>query len=176
MSKKDFVMLCLRLLGIYIIVTGISSLSNIFPFFFDGSFSQGYLFISPLIYIIVGTVLYIYAPKFRSYVIDFSEAEENEIKITVHEKTARMAFILLGFYISAYAVPDIIQFSIEAVAFYQRMNEISQSTKWYEHRFYLIIPSIVELIIAAVLIIGSDKIIVFLSKFDDTFKNMDSSN
>ncbi|MGD8836799.1 MAG: hypothetical protein PVJ19_17790 [Desulfobacteraceae bacterium] len=176
MNKKEFVVLCLRLLGIYIIVTGISSLPNAFSVFFDGSFSHGYLIVSPLIYIISGIVLYTYAPKLRSYVINFSESENDEFKITIHEKTARIACIILGLYIFAYAVPEIIQLSIEAGAFYHRMSDISQSAKWYEHRWLHILPSVVELIIAAVLIIGSDKVIEFISKFDDTFKKLDASN
>ncbi len=176
MSKKEFVVLCLRLLGIYIIVTGTSSLPNAFSVFFDGSFTHGYLIISPFIYIIAGVVLYVYAPKLRFYVINFSEAEDDEFKISIHERTGRIACIILGIYIFAYAVPDIIQLSIEAGAFYQRINEISQAAKWYEHRWFYILPSVVELVIGAALIVGSDKIIAFISKFDDTFKRLNTSN
>jgi hypothetical protein len=176
MSKKEFVMLCLRLLGIYFIITGTSSLPNALSVFFDGSLTHGFLIVSPFIHIIAGIVLYFFAPKLRSYVINFSEAENDEFKTTIHEKTVRIACIILGLYIFAYAVPDIIQLSLEAAAFHQRMNDISQATKWYENRWFYILPAVAELVIGAVLIIGSDKVIEFISKFDDTFKKLSTSN
>ena len=169
MSKKEFVIICLRLIGIYILISGISSLPNMFSMVINSSFSQGYILASPILYIAIGVALYILAPKLSKYIIEFSDAEESSVSISANEKTARIALLVLGFYIFSRALPQFIQVGIDIGMSYQRMAEVSQTLKWYEHKWFYIVPPFVQIAIAALLIVGPDKIIEFSSRFDDNF-------
>ena len=103
MKKSDFVILCLRLMGIYFGVLGVSSLTNMASIFFDSSNSPTYLYISPIIFIISGVVLFGYAHKLSHFIIEFSEAEEKSFHITASEKTTRIALLVLGIYLFSQA-------------------------------------------------------------------------
>jgi hypothetical protein len=175
MNKKDFVIICFRLLGIYILITGISFLPSLLSFFIESSFSQGYIIASPIIYIATGGALYFLAPRLCSLIIDFSEAEEEHIRISANEKVARIALLVLGVYIFTHALPQLIHLGIDAGISYQRMEGVSRTVQWYEPKWLYMIPPFVQLVIAGFLIVGSDKVIEFISQFDDTFKRIKES-
>jgi hypothetical protein len=113
MTKRDFVILCLRLLGIYFIVMGLGSLANMTSVFIESSKADHYLFIGPLIYIVSGLVIYVYAPKLCHFVVEFSDAEPEDVEITTSEKTTRIALLILGIYIFAQTLPYLISLSID---------------------------------------------------------------
>lgn len=176
MKKNEFVILCLRLLGIYFFVLGLGSLPNITSMFIESSDLPPYLFLGPFIFIICGFVLYIFASKMSLFIIEFSEAEEDGLHITVSEKTTRIALLVLGIFIFAYAVPQFLQLSIDVGLYYLNIDEIPKHLRTVQHRWTYLIGPIVKLLIASILIIGPDKILEFLAKYDETFKRLKSSN
>jgi hypothetical protein len=163
-------------MGIYFGVMGISSLTNMASIFFDSSRSPAYLYISPIIFIISGVVLFGYAYKLSHFVIDFSEVEENSIHITASEKTTRIALLVLGIYLFSQALPQFIQSSINIGLYYSNINEIPEDVRHVQKRWIYLIGPIVKLIISTVLIIGPDKIIGLLARYDETFKRVEKSN
>lgn len=163
-------------MGIYFGVLGISSLTNMASIFFDSSKSPTYLYISPILFIISGVVLFGYAPKLSHFIIDFSDAEENSLHITASEKTTRIALLVLGIYILSQALPQFIQSSINIGLYYSNINEIPEDVRYVQKRWIYLIGPIVKLIISTVLIIGPDKIIGLLARYDETFKRVKTSN
>ena len=118
MRKNDFVILCLRLLGIYFGVIGLGSLPNVTSMFIEASNSRLYIFISPFVFILCGFVLYFFATKISHFIIEFSEAEEDNFRITTSEKTTRIALLVLGVFILAQALPQFTQLSIDIGLYY----------------------------------------------------------
>ncbi len=176
MKKDNFVILCLRLMGIYFGVLGLSSLPNMTSIFLESSVSQKYFLISPLLLIVTGLVLVIFAPKLSQFIIEFSETEETSIHITASEKTTRIALLVLGVFIFAQSLPQLIQISIDVGIYYSNIDEVPKEVRYVQQRWTYLIGPIVKIIISAVLIIGPDKIIGFLARYDQTFKRIETSN
>lgn len=176
MKKNNFVILCLRLMGIYFGVFGLSSLPNMTSIFLESSNSPKYFLISPLLLIVSGVVLAIFAPRLSKFMIDFSEAEDNSFHITASEKTTRIALLVLGVFIFAQSLPQMIQLSIDVGLYYSKSDEIPEHLRYVQQRWTYLIGPVVKLIISAILIIGPDKIIGFISRYDQTFKRIKSSN
>ncbi len=176
MKKNNFVTLCLRLLGIFFGVQGLSSLPHVTSMFIESSSSYPYLLVSPFILIACGLLLYIFAPRMSTFIIEFSEAEEGSMHITASEKTTRIALLVLGIFIFSQAIPQFIQLSIDIGLYYKTINEVPVHVRGVEHRWTYLIGPIIKLIIGTILIIGPDKVIGFLGKYDETFKKIESSN
>lgn len=177
MKKNYFVIICLRLLGIYFGVLGLSSLPSIISMVTQSSGNtQSYFFIGPVIFIASGLILCIYAKKISRYIVEFSEAEKDEWHITVSEKTTRIALLVLGIYIFTQTLPQLIQLSIEVGLYYKNAAEIPKHLSSIQPRWTYLIGPILKLFISIVLIIGPDKIADLLSKYDDTFRKMNASN
>jgi len=120
--------------------------------------------------------LFGYAPKLSHFIIDFSDAEENSLHITASEKTTRIALLVLGIYILSQSLPQFIQSSINIGLYYSNINEIPEDVRYVQKRWIYLIGPIVKLIISTVLIIGPDKIIGLLARYDETFKRVKTSN
>ena len=175
--KHNFVVLCLRLLGIYFFVLGLHSLPNVLSMFVEsGNHIPSYFFISPVVLIISGFVLYVYAPKIGLHIVKFSEAEEGDLHISASEKTTRIALLILGIFIFADALPQLIQTSFNVASYYQKIDEIPDHLRETQSRWTYIIGPFINLVISAILIIGPDKVIGILAKYDDQFKKLKSSN
>jgi hypothetical protein len=176
MKKNKFVILCLRLLGIYFVVLGLSSLPSVIAVFSQTSNTELFYYIGPFVFIASGLILFVFANSFSTFIIEFSEAEENDIQITASEKTARIAFIILGIFIFSQALPQLIQVTINVGLYYIRIDELPKHLRGQQPRWTILIGPTIKLFIGVVLIIGSDKIIGFIAKYDDTFKRIKSSN
>jgi len=175
MKKNNIVILCLRLMGIYFGILGLSSLPNMTSLFLESSSSPKYFLISPLILIVSGVVLVILAPRLNHFMIEFSEADNN-LHISASEKTTRIALLVLGVFIFAQSLPQFIQVSIDVGLYYSKSDEIPEHLRYVQQRWTYLIGPVVKLIISAVLIIGPDKIIGFIARYDQTFKRIESSN
>ena len=176
MKKNNFVILCLRLMGIYFGVLGLSALPNMISIFFESSSSPKYFLISPLFLVVSGIVLVTFAPKLGQFIIGFSETEETSFHITASEKTTRIALLVLGIFILVQSLPQFIQISIDVGLYYSNTDEIPEHLRYVQQRWTYLIGPIVKLIISATLIIGPDKIIGFIARYDQTFKRIESSN
>ena len=84
--------------------------------------------------------------------------------------------LVLGIFIFAHSLPQLLQLSIDVWLYYASIDEVPKELRARQQRWtYLIGPS-VKLIIAAVLIIGPDKVIGFLARHDQTFRRFKSTN
>ena len=177
MRNKDFVVLCIRLLSIYLGVIGLSSLPNISSIFIESFDSMPiYFAITPLIFIVCSLVLYFRAPNLSHFIVEFGNAEDENMLITTSEKTARIALLVLGIFIFVNALPQFIQLSIDVGLYYKKLGNIPKDIREVQNRWTYLIGPVVKIILSMVLIIGPDKIIGILSKYDETFKRLESSN
>ena len=163
-------------MGIFFGVHGLSSFPNMISIFITSSSTPNYFFISPILFIVSGVILFISAPKLSHFMIEFSETEENSLHITASEKTTRIALLVLGIFIFAQSLPQLIQLSIDVGLYYTNIDEIPEHLRHTQQRWTYLIGPIVKLIISAVLIIGPDKIIGLIARYDQTFKRLESSN
>ena len=172
MEKNKFVILCLRLLGIYFFVLGLASLPGIITISFQTANRDIFYIVGPIIYLISGLILFIFAPRISRFIVKFSETEKEGFRITDYEKTARIAFLVLGIFIFAQALPHLIQLSIDVRLYYSRLDEIPKHLRGQQAKWTTIIGPAVKLMISIILIIGPDKIIGLISKFDHSFKKI----
>jgi hypothetical protein len=172
MVKNKFVILCLRLLGIYFFIHGLASLPGIITISFQTANRDVFYIVGPIIYLISGSILFIFAQRISRFIVKFSEAEEEDFRITDYEKTARIAFLVLGIFIFAQALPHLIQLSIDVRLYYSRLDEIPKHLRGQQAKWTTIIGPAVKLIISIVLIVGPDRIIGLISKFDHSFKKI----
>ena len=175
MKKNNFVILCLRLMGIYFGVLGLTSLPTMTSMFLTSSDRPIYFLLGPSLYIICGIVLIFYAPRLSRFMIDFSEVEENGLHITTSEKTTRIALLVLGIFIFAQSLPQLLQLSIDVCLYYASIDEVPNHLRNMQQRWTNLIGPVIKLVIAAVLIIGPDKIIGFMARHDQTFRRFKSS-
>lgn len=176
MTKKEVVTLCLKMLGIYIFVTGTASLSDGISVLREPLSNLIYVLLNPIIYMVIGFVLFLKAPNLCHYIIEFSDADKENLKISANEQTARIALLVLGFYVFTYSIPYFIDESLKTLIYYQRMKGISSAGRGRDLMWISIVPPIAEMLIGAVLIIGPDKVIRFIARFDDTFQRQSTSN
>lgn len=177
MKKNSFVVICLRLLGIYFGVMGISALPGIIPMFFGASSSTpSYFFISPIILIVSGLVLVIYAHKIGRHIVAFSEAEEDGLHVPASGQSARIALFILGIFIFTQTLPQLVQICFDVGLYYKNIGDVPRTVRANAHRWTYLIGPMLKLVIAFVLILGPDKVIGFLSKYDETLKKMKSSD
>ena len=101
---------------------------------------------------------------------------ENGLHITASEKTTRIALLVLGIFIFAHSLPQLLQISIDVWLYYTNIDDIPKEVRKVQQRWTYLIGPIIKLIISAVLIIGPDKIIGFMARHDQTFKRLKSSN
>jgi hypothetical protein len=66
--------------------------------------------------------------------------------------------------------------SIDVGLYYKSVNEIPTHLRGVEHRWTYLIGPVGKLIIPAVLIIGPDKIVGVLGRYDETFRKVKLSN
>jgi hypothetical protein len=81
MKKADFVILCLKLLGIYFFVLGLSSLSSVLSVILQSTDSKPYISISPFMYIVAGSILFASAKRISTYILEFSETDDDITQI-----------------------------------------------------------------------------------------------
>jgi hypothetical protein len=163
-------------MGIYFGVLGLSALPNMTSIFLESPNSPKFFLISPLFLIFSGVVLIICAPKLSHFIIEFSEAEQSAFHISASEKVTRISLLVLGIFIFAQSLPQFIQLSIDIGLYYSNIEEIPEHLRQTQHRWTYLIGPIIKLCISAVLIIGPDKIIGFIARYDQTFKRIESSN
>jgi hypothetical protein len=170
MKKNDVVILCLRLLGLYFFVLGLGALPGVISMFLRLSQTESYFFIGPMLYLISGVILFVFAPRISSFIIPFSGAREDGLPSGASEQTARIAFIVLGIFIFAQALPQLLQLAIDIGLYYVKMNEIPKHLRAQQKSWTILIGPGIKLAIATVLIIGPDKITGFIAKYDASFK------
>ena len=75
-------------------------------------------------YFVAGSILFISAKRISTYILEFSETDDDSIQITATEQTARIAFIFLGIFIFSHALPQLIQLATDVGLYYVRIDEI----------------------------------------------------
>jgi hypothetical protein len=176
MKKNSFVVICLRLLGIYFGVMGLSALPGfISAFSSNADAAASYFFISPIILVVSGLVLYICARQIGRHIIAFSEAEEDGLHITASEQSARLAMLILGIFIFVQTLPQLIQIAFDVVLYYKKVADVPGAVRANPHRWTYLIGPMLKLFISMVLILGPDKVMGFISKYDETFRKIESS-
>jgi len=144
--------------------------------FFKASNFSAYFHISPIVFIVCGSILLIFASKISQYIVTFSEADEGGRHITVSEQTTRIALLVLGIFVLAEALPQLTQICFDVGLYYINFNEIPEHLRSTQPRWVYLVGPLMKFIIGVILILGPDKIIGILSKYDETVKRLRSYN
>ena len=96
--------------------------------------------------------------------------------ITATEKTTRIALLILGIFILSKSLPYFLEIAFNIAHYYQTIDKLPEYVRETQSRWTYLIGPFINLVISAVLIIGPDKVIGFLAKYDEQLKRLKSSN
>ena len=176
MKKKEAVFICLRIMGIFYFLAGLSFIPHLLENLTTSKVDQWSFFVSPLLQLVIGCFLYTKASQFSYYIVDCSEDNESYINLNVTSKTMKTALQLLGFYILAIAIPHFFQILINVVAYNLEISTIPKHLRQIQQHWRYIAEPTLKIIIGFWLIFGINGIIKIMSRFDHTFNELDRSN
>lgn len=179
MKENSLVILCLRLMGIYIGALGLNQVSGVLPMVLKSRSLISYSFsLGGVILVFSGVLLIIYAAKLSRFMTRSGELEESISHISASARTTRIALAILGVFIFAESLPQFVQKSIIVGLYYATVDEVPRYMRYgpYAHTWTNLIVPIVRLIISAILIIGPDRVIGFIAQHDQTFRKLKSSD
>jgi hypothetical protein len=172
MSAANIVILCLRLMGIYFGVLGLSSMPALSFFLVDSESMPFWAGIPPIIMLLSGLVLFARAPRISSFIITFSEAQDGNVALAGAEKTGRIALMVLGIYIFSDALPHLAQMSCVMGLHYLELKTVSVPFVSDQHAWTEMIFPVLRFGIAIVLILGPDKVVGLLAQHDTVFNKL----
>jgi hypothetical protein len=176
MRKSEVVILCLRLIGIFYFIAGLTFFPVLIEDLTTRRTSQWSFCIAPLFELLIGAVLYFKAQNFVNLLIDCSDENDIAKSINTSNKTARIALMVLGFYILANAIPHFFQILVNTIAYNLEISTIPEHLRQIQQHWRFIVEPTLKIIISLWLILGNKGFVKLLGKFDNTFNEMDKSN
>jgi hypothetical protein len=172
MKKTEFVTLCLRLLGIYLFIIGLSAIGNVLSFALQDVQNNSFYHLGPAIYLFSGAILFLSAKGISKYIVDFSEADDDNFQVAPAEQTTRVALLIIGIFVFVNALPQVINLAVEVAINRWQMNDVPEYMRAQKHQWTTLIGPGLKLLISIGLIIGPDKVTGFLGRYDETFKKL----
>ena len=175
MRKNEFVMLCLKIMGIYFLLMGLINLPHLIKNLAEPKFSSWDFFASPLLFLICGIILFYKAPSFTRFIINVDKENESEIEFSPTSNTIRIALQVVGFYILATAIPHFFQILVNAVGYYYEISTIPDYLRQKQQYFIYLVSPAIKIAIGIWLVLGSKAIIRILGRYDSTISSMETS-
>lgn len=173
MRKHEFVILCLRLLGIYILVIGLGSLFSQLGWT-AGDATAKLMVLGPVFYIMAGGGLIGMAPRLSTYILVMSEPDEG-FELPLTERTTRTALLIMGIYIFTITLPHLVQLAFDTGLYYKNAGETPSHLREADYRWVYLIGPTLKLLLSIGLILGPDKVLGLLSRYDVSFKKLTAS-
>ena len=99
MKKDEFVILCLKIMGIYFLLMGLINFPHLLKSLLEPKEMMWSFFVSPLLFFICGAFLFFFAKHFSQFMIDIDTKNEGRVTLSTSSNTSRIALQVLGFYI-----------------------------------------------------------------------------
>ena len=176
MRKTEFVMLCLKIMGIYFLLMGLINLPHLIKNLIEPKYSSWDFYVSPLLFLICGITLFYQAPSFTRFIISAEKENGSEIEFSPTSNTIRIALQVVGFYILATAIPHFFQILVNAAAYYYEISTIPEHLRQKQQHFIYLFGPAIKIAIGIWLVLGSKAIINILGRFDSTISSMETSN
>ncbi len=174
MKKDEFVMLCLKVMGIFFLLLGITSIPHLIEELTEPRSSQWSFSVSPLLNILCGAILFFKANLISHYITEANN--ENEVNFTPTSHTVRIALMVLGVFILSQAIPHFFQIFANSLAYHLEMSSIPKHLRQIQQHFIYIVSPTIKIVIGVWLVFGNKGLVKLLGKFDNTFKELDESN
>ena len=176
MKKDEFVMLCLKIMGIYFLLMGLINLPHLLKSLLEPKEMMWDFFVSPLLFFICGAFLFFFAKQFSKLMVDIDPEREGRVELSTSSNTSRIALQVLGFYIVATGIPYFFQILVNSTAYYYDMSSIPEHLRQRQQFLINLIGPGIKTFIGLWFIFGTKAIINFVGKFDSTVKNIGASN
>ncbi len=173
MNKDEFVILCLKIMGVYFLLMGFINLPHLLESFFTPKEMMWSFFVSPLLFFICGAIIFFLAKFFSKFIIDVDTKSEGPVNLSASSNTSRIALQILGFYILATSIPHFFQILVNSAAYYYNMSSIPEHLRQKQQFFINLIGPGIKICMGLWFIFGAKVIINFIGKFDSTIQNMD---
>ena len=174
MTKEEFVTLCLKIMGIFFLLLGLTNIPHLIQELTEPRNLQWSFFVSPVLNILCGVILFF---KARSFSLFITEGDtESDVHFTPRSNTVRIALMVLGVYVLSNAIPHFFQIFANALAYHLEISSVPKHLRQIQQHFIYVVSPTIKIIIGLWLVFGTKGIVKLLGKFDNTFKEIDESN
>ena len=95
MNKDEFVILCLKIMGVYFLLMGFINLPHLLKSLFEPKEMMWSFFVSPLLFFICGAILFFFAKYFSKFIICVDTKSEGPVNLSASSNTSRIALQIL---------------------------------------------------------------------------------
>ena len=170
MTKNEIVTIALKILGIYVLILGLSSISAPLRFCAMEGVNNWSFFITTFIFIVSGLILIFKAESISKLITRSSDGLVD--KIDFSENIQKAALRVIGIYVAVFTLPSIVFLFGEVIQYKIAMKSVPE---YFQQRPNFVVPMIsqmLRLIIGIYLALGADTVIRALGRFDKTFEKM----
>ena len=170
MKKNEIVILALKLLGIFLTVSGLSAFASTFGqngFRGVGNWS---LYLGFFVYLLSGLIVLLKARSLSKYMLPFDDSVVTELKISENFQAA--ALRIAGVYISASAIPSVLHLTGRIIEYKYFKNEIPDYLKQNPNFIIPLLSETIYFLIGLFLAMGPRSLLKVLSRFDETIEKM----
>lgn len=167
MKKNEIVILCLKLLGIYITVQALSALGGLswmngWDWMNNFSLSVGYV-----IYLLAGLILVFMGRDISRCILPPDDDTVGEFEIS--ETFQKAALRIMGVYVAILAIPSLVNVIGQAVQYDSFGSEVPDYLRGRQNIFISpLVSSLVRFLLGVFLMLGPSSVVKLLSKFDKT--------
>jgi hypothetical protein len=172
MNQKEIASVALKILGIYVLILGLSSISA--PLGFPGIDGLNFLsfLVSTLTYILSGLIL-IFKAESISNILLRSDDQLLE-KIDVSENFQKASLRVLGVYVAVFAIPSLVHLAMETIHYQILSSSVPEHLQQKPNYIIPLVSQALRFLIGVYLALGADSVIKVLGRFDKTIEKMNT--
>jgi hypothetical protein len=170
MKKNEFVILSLKLLGIYITVLGLASIGSAFGMRGLSHMDSWGLYIGIIVYLVAGVILISKAGLISQYVLPIDNGIID--KFYISEPFQKAVLRIIGIYIVILAIPSLVQIAGQWIQYGLWGSKIPEYMKETPNYIIPLISQLIRFLLGLFLALGPSSIIKILGRFDKTIEKM----
>ena len=172
MTKKEIIILALKLLGLYFIIQGLTSVSVTFGQNGYTGFDNWSLYIGVLLYFISGLILYFGSDLISEHILSSDEIVITELNIS--ENLQAVIYRIVGVCITVFAIPGLVHLVGQIIQVKIYGSELPHYIRESPSYIIPLISQFVYFLLGVFLALGPGSVIKLLGRFDKTIEKMNT--
>ena len=170
MRINEIVTIALKILGIYIFVLGLSSITSSAGINGLSGLSNWSLYLGTIIYLISGLILIFKGENISKLLFRSNESIVERFEIS--ENFQKGALRVIGIYVAIFALPALIHIAGQIIEYDILSSDIPEHLQKKPNYIVPLVSQSVRFLLGVFLALGPNSIIKALSRFDKTIEKM----